>query len=343
MKRIKVGINGLGRIGRNLCRVIVRDLNDRFEIIAVNDVVPAATLVQSLRRDSTHGRFPVEVEPLGEDAIRLADHRVAVSSEKDAERIPWGEYGVELVFECSGFYLTREKASAHIRAGATKVIISAPPKDDTPIIVMGVNDDTLTAGMTIVSNASCTTNCLAPIAKALDSSIGVICGLTSTTHAVTSGQQVVDSFGNERARSALNNIIPTTTGAAKAVAPTIPHLKGKLGGSSLRVPVTDVSVVEAVFVVAGAHDAGSVREALAAEAAKQNKRSLTGMILYIGEEYQVSSDAIGSPWSSMVLANKVMAIPFDGGTLVKITAFYDNEIGYSYRMADLALAMMKTA
>ena len=243
--------------------------------------------------------------------------------------------------ECSGFYVTAEKAQAHIDAGAQKVIVSAPMKDESPVVVVGANDDQLAPEDTIVSCASCTTNCLAPIIRALDDSFGVIGALVSTTHAVTSGQKTVDSFGNERARTALNNIIPTSTGAARAMGRVFPHLNGRFGATGLRVPVWDGSVVEAMVLVKGSHKRDDVVATLGKSAAKQNARSAVESVLYIGDRYQVSADVIGTRWSSMVLESTVMAIPVDGGTMVKVTSFYDNEIGYSYRMTDLAVLMMR--
>jgi glyceraldehyde 3-phosphate dehydrogenase len=341
MKKIKVGINGMGRIGKNLCRVITQDLQDYFDIVAANDIVPAEVIAKSFRRDSTHGRFPVDVNLLAENEIQLGPNRVKMFAEKEAAHIPWGALEVDLVFECTGFYLTREKAMAHIRAGANKVIISAPPKDQTPIFVVGVNDDQIDAETDIISNASCTTNCLAPMVKALDDAFGVVSGMISTTHAVTIGQKVVDAFGSERDRSALNNIIPTSTGAARAIGKVMPHLDGLLNGTSLRVPVDDGSVIEAVMVIKGQHTVDDILAGVQVQAEKQNQRSVLKTVLYLGDDFQVSADAIGSSWSSMILSENAMAIPFDAYTLVKLTSFYDNEIGYSYRLADLAITFSK--
>ncbi|MBN1220424.1 MAG: type I glyceraldehyde-3-phosphate dehydrogenase [Anaerolineae bacterium] len=337
MNKIKVGINGMGRIGKNLCRVITQDLQDYFDIVAGNDIVAVEALARSFRRDSTHGRFPVEVNLLADNVMQLGPNRVKLFAEKDAANIPWGAWGVDIVFECTGFYLTREKASAHLQAGAKKVIISAPPKDKTPIFVVGVNDDRIAPGIDIISNASCTTNCLAPIVKALDDAFGVVSGLISTTHAVTMGQKVIDGIGSERNRATLNNIIPTSTGAARAIGKVLPHLEGLLNGTSLRVPVDDGSVVEAVMVIKGQHTVDQILAAMKEQAKQQNQRSVLNTVLYIGDDYEVSADAVGSSWSSMVLSNNAMVIPFDTYTLVKLTSFYDNEIGYSYRMADLAI------
>lgn len=340
MNKVKVGINGMGRIGRNLCRVIVSEYAEHLEIAAVNDLVPTEEIVTSLRRDTVYGAFPSPVVSESPDELLIGSTRVRVFNKKDATEIPWKEHGVELVFDCSGFYLIRERAQAHLSAGATMVIMSAPPKDDTPIFVVGVNDDELTGEERIISNASCTTNCFTPIVKALDVEFGVVSALMSTTHAVTNGQHVVDNFGNERSRSALNNIIPTSTGAARATGKVLKHLDGKLNGTSLRVPVTVGSVVEAVLVVKGTHTTDEVIEALRTQAEHQNRRSVLGKVLYVGDDYQVSADAVGSAWSSMVLTRNAMAIPFDGNTLVKLTSFYDNELGYSHRLAELGIAAM---
>lgn len=337
MKKIKVGINGMGRIGKNLARVIVRDLQDHFDIVAGNDLLPVDQIAGSLRRDSVHGWFPATVEMVSENEIQIGDNRVKIFAERDAANIPWGELGVEIVFECSGFYLTTEKSNAHLAGGAKKVIMSAPPKDKTPIFVIGVNDQELTSEHAIISNASCTTNCLAPVAKAADDAFGLVSGLMSTTHAATSTQRLVDTIGGAKNRAALDNIIPTSTGAARAIGKVIPHLNGLLNGTSLRVPVTDGSVVEAVFVINGTWTAEQVIEKLQEQAEKQNQRSVLGKVLYVGEDYEVSADAIGSAWSSMVLASNTMVVPFADYTLVKLTSFYDNEMGYSYRMADLAI------
>lgn len=341
MSKIKLGINGMGRIGKNVCRVITKDLQDHFDIVAANDIVPVASIADSFHRDSVHGPFPVEVRLTGEDEILLGPNHVRVFSQRDAANASWGELGVDIVLECSGFYLTTEKSSAHIQAGAKKVIMSAPPKDETPIFVVGINDDEITPEMKIISNASCTTNCLAPMVKALDDSFGVISGLMSTTHAATSTQRVLDMIGTVKDRATLNNIIPTSTGAARAIGKVMPHLDGLLNGTALRVPVTDSSVVEAVFVVKGNRTVEEIVAAMKEQAEKQNQRSVLHTILYLGDQYQVSADAIGSPWSSMVLSENTMVVPFDDRTLVKLTSFYDNEIGYSYRMADLAILFDK--
>ena len=251
MRKVKIGINGMGRIGKNICRIITQDLQEKFEIVGANDLLPAETLAQSLRRDSVHGRFPTDVRVLDDQTLQIGQNKMSIFMERDATEIPWGDLGVDVVMECSRFYLTSEKASAHLEAGAAKVIISAPPKDGTPIYVVGINTDTINPDLHIISNASCTTNCLAPVTKALDSTFGVVSGLISTTHAVTSEQSVVDTIGGAKMRSAFNNIIPTSTGAARAIGKVMPHLEGLLNGTALRVPVDDGSVLEAIFVIQG--------------------------------------------------------------------------------------------
>ena len=337
MGTIAVGINGMGRIGRNLARVITERFSDRITIVAVNDLYPAADIVRSLKRDSVYGVFPADVEPRGSDRFAIDGREVRVFAETSAEHIPWGASGVDLVFECSGFYLTRDTAEGHRIAGAQKVVMSAPPKDATPIFVIGVNDEQLGPEDHIVSNASCTTNCYAPIIKALDDEFGVVSGLMATTHAATNGQHVVDAIGSERARSAFGNIIPTGTGAATAVGKVLKHLDGVLNGTSLRVPVPSGSVVESVTLIRGTHGTDDVLDALRRRAVSMNARSALGTVLYVGDDYEVSADALGSTWSSMVTTRNAMVVPAGDDTLVKLTSFYDNEMGYSYRLAEMGI------
>ena len=234
--KAEVGFNGMGRIGKNVMRVILGRLPDRFEIVAGNDLVAVDDIAASLPRDSVYGRFPAPVERGSGNSIRIGDHDVAIYGEKDAAAVPWGDHGVDVVLECTGFYLSQERSSAHLRAGARRVVVSAPCDDDTPTVVVGVNHESLTGAETIVSNASCTTNCLAPLAAVVDRSFPIVAGLMSTTHAATATQKVVDAFGGSKNRATLNNIIPASTGAAKAVGKVLPHLNGKLNGTALRVP-----------------------------------------------------------------------------------------------------------
>ncbi|MEM7128191.1 MAG: glyceraldehyde 3-phosphate dehydrogenase NAD-binding domain-containing protein [Chloroflexota bacterium] len=340
MSKIRVAINGLGRIGKNICRVIVQDFQEQFEIVGANDLLPVDDIAISMQRDSVHGPFPVEVNTRAETILQIGSHHVKVFAEPDAVNIDWASLKVDVVFECSRFYLTSAKAESHIKAGAKKVIMSAPPKDETPIFVVGVNDEAITQELSILSNASCTTNCLAPVTKALDKAFGILGGLISTTHAATSDQHLVDTIGGAKERSALNNIIPTSTGAARAIGKVLPHLDGKLNGTALRVPINDGSVVEAVFVIDQAVTVEDIHAALTEQAKVQNRRSMNHSVLYVGTRYQVSADCIGAPWSSMVLTNNTQVIPLGATTLVKLTSFYDNEMGYSYRMVDLAAAAM---
>jgi glyceraldehyde 3-phosphate dehydrogenase len=337
MSKIKVAFNGMGRIGKNVMRVIVEKLDDKFDIVAGNDLVSAADIAESLPRDSIHGRFPVDVSLKSDNVIQVGRHEITVYAEKDAANVPWGKHDVDIVFECTGFYLTTEKASAHLRGGAKKVIISAPAKDkETHTVVVGVNHDTLKAGETIISNASCTTNCLAPLTKAIDMSHKIIGGLMSTTHAATATQRVVDFFGGAKNRATLNNIIPTTTGAAIAVGKVLPHLDGKLNGTALRVPTDTGSVVEAVYLLDGEVSDKDLAASIAENVKKINDSTIMKQTVYFGEDYQVSQDCVGEPWSSMII-KKILAVPVGGNTLVKVTSFYDNEMGFSNRMAELAM------
>ncbi len=336
MGKIRVGFNGMGRIGKNVMRVILSKLDDKFDIVAGNDLVPAADIAKSLPRDSIFGKFPVEVSLKGDNVIKMGRHEVTVYAEKDASNIPWGKHKVDIVFECTGFYLSTEKSSAHLKGGAKKVIVSAPCKDDTHTVVVGVNHDSIEAGETILSNASCTTNCLAPLTKAVDMSHKIIGGLMSTTHAATSTQRVVDFFGGAKNRATLNNIIPTTTGAAIAVGKVLPHLNGKLNGTALRVPTDTGSVVEAIYLVEGNVSEDQLTASITENVKKINDSTIMKQTAYFGDAYEVSQDCVGEPYSSMIIPT-ILAVPVGGNTLVKCTSFYDNEMGFSYRMVELAM------
>ena len=341
MSRIRVAFNGMGRIGKNVMRVILTSLDDKFDIVAGNDLVPADEIAKSLPKDSIYGRFPAEVALKGDNVIKVGRHEITVYAEKDAANIPWGKHGVDVVFECTGFYLSQEKCSAHLKAGAKKVIISAPAKDETHTVVVGVNHDTLKAGETIISNASCTTNCLAPLTKAVDMSHKIIAGLMSTTHAATSTQRVVDFFGGGKNRATLNNVIPASTGAAIAVGKVLPHLNGKLNGTALRVPTDTGSVVEVVYLVEGDVTKEQLAKSIAENVKKINDSTIMKKVGYFGDYYECSQDCVGEPYSSMITDN-LLVVPLGGQTLVKATSFYDNEMGFSYRMAELALIFMAT-
>ncbi|MDA3852534.1 MAG: type I glyceraldehyde-3-phosphate dehydrogenase [Spirochaetaceae bacterium] len=340
MAKIRVGFNGMGRIGKNVMRVIVEKFNDQIEIVAGNDLVSAKEIAKALPKDSIHGRFPCDVSLKSENVIKIGDHSVTVYAEKDANNIPWGKHNVDVVFECTGFYLSTEKASAHINAGAKKVIVSAPCKDDTKTVVIGVNADTLTGEEKIVSNASCTTNCLAPMTKAIDETFEIISGLMCTTHAATATQRVADFFGGAKNRATLNNIIPASTGAAIAVGKVLPHLNGKLNGTALRVPTDTGSVVEVVYLLKGKVTKDQIAEAFAKNAPAINAQSPTGNVLYFGDYYECSRDCVGEAYTSMVTDN-IVVVDADGNTQVKLTSFYDNEMGFSNRMAELAQILTK--
>jgi len=337
MGKIRVAFNGMGRIGKNVMRVITSTLDDKFDIVAGNDLVSAEEIAKSLPKDSIYGRFPVDVSLKSENVIKVGRHEITVYAEKDAANIPWGKHDVDIVFECTGFYLTTEKATAHLKGGAKKVIISAPAKDkDTHTVVVGVNHDTLKEGETIVSNASCTTNCLAPLTRAVDMSHKIIAGLMSTTHAATSTQRVVDFFGGGKNRATLNNVIPASTGAAIAVGKVLPHLNGKLNGTALRVPTDTGSVVEAVYLVEGDVTKEQLSASITENVKKINDSTIMKKVAYFGDYYECSQDCVGEPYSSMITDN-LLVVPLGGQTLVKATSFYDNEMGFSNRMAELAM------
>ncbi len=336
MAKVRVAFNGMGRIGKNVMRVITTLYNDKIEIVAGNDLVSAAEIAASLPKDSIHGKFPVPVKLIDDKTIQIGDHKVTVYAEKDAANIPWGKHNVDVVLECTGFYLSTEKAMAHINAGAKKVIVSAPCKDDTKTVVMGVNCDTLSSEK-IISNASCTTNCLAPLTKALDDSFKVISGLMVTTHAATSTQRVQDFFGGGKNRATLNNIIPASTGAAIAVGKVLPHLNGKLNGTALRVPTDTGSAVEVVYLLDGKFTKDEINKAVAENAKKINAASPSGKILDVSDYYECSRDCVGENWSSMYIPGNTQVVEAGPYTQVKMTSFYDNEMGYSTRMAEMAM------
>ena len=340
MAKIRIAFNGMGRIGKNVMRVITSKLDDKFEIVAGNDLVDPKEIAAALPKDSIYGKFPVPVELKNEDTIQIGNHSVKVYAEKDASKIPWGEHNVDIVMECTGFYTSTKKSQAHIDAGAKKVIISAPAKDEeTKTIVVGVNHDILEVGDKIVSNASCTTNCLAPLTHAIDKSINIISGLMSTTHAATATQRVADFFGGGKNRATLNNVIPASTGAAIAVGKVLPHLNGKLNGTALRVPTTTGSVVEAVFLLEGVHTKDEIAKVIQENVQAMNDSSILKQVAYFGDYYECSMDCVGEPFSSMITDN-VLVVPNKETTLVKATSFYDNELGFSHRMAELAMIWM---
>jgi len=330
---VKVGINGFGRIGRLVFRAALN--NPDVQVVAVNDLTDVKTLAHLLKYDSTHGTLDAKVE-VGEDSIIVNGRPVRVFAERDPGALPWKDYGVEIVVESTGIFTKREKAALHLNGGAKKVIISAPATDEDITIVLGVNEDKYDpAKHTIISNASCTTNCLAPMAKVLHEKFGILKGLMTTVHSYTNDQPVLDLPHKDlrRTRAAAQNIIPTTTGAAKAVGLVLPELKGKLTGLSLRVPTPDVSVTDLVAVLARDVTVEEVNAALK-EAAEG---PMKGILAY-SEEPLVSSDYIGSTASSTIDALSTMVM---GGNLVKVVSWYDNEWGYSNRVVDLAAYIAK--
>ena len=327
---VKVGINGFGRIGRNVFRA-AHEAGADIEFVAVNELVDPATMAHLLKYDSILGRFPAEVEA-GEGKITVDGHEVKMLSERDPAALPWGELGVDVVIESTGFFTGREDAAKHLEAGAKKVIISAPAKDPDVTVALGVNFDAYDpASHDIISNASCTTNCLAPFAKVLNDSFGIEQGLMTTIHAYTSDQRLQDMPHKDlrRARAAAVNLIPTTTGAAKAVGLVLPELNGKLNGLAVRAPVITGSVVDLVFQTPNPVTPEQVNAAVKAAA----DGPLKGILAYT-EDPIVSTDIVGDPHSSIFDAGQTMVI--GDGTLVKAVSWYDNEWGYSNRCVELA-------
>jgi glyceraldehyde 3-phosphate dehydrogenase len=330
---IKVGINGYGRIGRNMLRALYEGgKRSEIEIVAVNDLGDTNTNAHLTRRDTAHGRFPGTIEVDGDHMVVNGD-RIRVCSERDPAKLPWAELGVDVVLECTGFFRTRELAGKHLEAGAKKVIISAPGgKDIDATVVYGVNHDVLKASDTIISNASCTTNCLAPLVKPLHDAIGVKHGIMTTIHAYTNDQVLTDVFHSDlrRARSATMSQIPTKTGAAAAVGLVLPELNGLLDGFSMRVPTINVSAVDLTFVAARETSIEEINDVMKAAA----EGELKGVLAY-NDEPLVSVDFNHDPASSTYDAGltKVMQ-----GTLVKVVSWYDNEWGFSNRMLDTTVA-----
>jgi glyceraldehyde 3-phosphate dehydrogenase len=325
---VKVGINGFGRIGRNVYRALHERSSD-LEVVAVNDITEPATLGHLLKYDSILGHFPGEVAVDG-DALVVDGRRLQVLAERDPQRLPWGELGVQVVIESTGFFTDAEKAKAHLEAGAQKVVISAPAKNEHLTVVMGVNEAAYDPSRHhIISNASCTTNCLAPVAKVLSDRFGIDSGLMTTVHAYTSDQRLLDAPHSDlrRARAAAMAIIPTSTGAAKALALVLPELKGKFHGMSLRVPVPDVSLVDLTANLGRSVTADDINDELREAADGQ----LQG-ILAVCDEELVSTDFLHDSHSSVVDAPSTMVI---ADRTVKVLSWYDNEWGYSCRVVDL--------
>ena len=331
---IRVSINGFGRIGRLVLRALFESGRTDIEIVAINDLADAATNAHLLKYDSVHGRFNGEVAVDGKDLI-INGKRVKGLQVRDPAQLGWGDLGIDVAMECSGIFTKRDDAAKHLAAGAKKVLISAPATDEDLTVVYGVNHGDLKASHTIVSNASCTTNCLAPVAYVLHNAVGIEHGFMTTIHSYTGDQRVVDTMHSDlhRARAAALNMIPTSTGAAKAIGKVMPDLLGKLDGSSIRVPTPNVSVVDFKFV---AKRATTVAEINAAIQAAANKGPLKG-ILGVYSEPLVSGDFNHDTRSSIFALNETKVID---GTFARILTWYDNEWGFSNRMSDTAAAMM---
>ncbi len=325
---VRVGINGFGRIGRMIFRAGLG--NDKIEFVAINDITDPKTLAHLLKYDSVHGKFDAEIS-YTEDSLVVNGKNIRIYTEREPANIPWGDVGIDIVMECTGLFRERAKAEGHIKAGAKKVIISAPAKDPDITIVMGVNHEKYDPEKHhIVSNASCTTNCLAPVCKVLLDNFGIEKGLMTTTHAYTNDQRILDAPHKDlrRARAAAVSMVPTTTGAAKAVSLVLPELQGKLNGMAIRVPTPNVSIVDLVVQLGKKVNVEEVNNSLK----KASETYLKG-ILSVCEEPLVSIDFNGSRFSSIVDALSTMVID----DMVKVIAWYDNEFGYSNRMVDLAI------
>ncbi len=325
---IKVGINGFGRIGRCVFRAAVQNFGDDIEIVGINDLLEPDYLAYMLSYDSVHGRFDGDVKVVN-GALVVNGKTIRLTAERDPANLKWDEVGADVVLESTGLFLTKETAQKHIDAGAKKVIMSAPSKDDTPMFVHGVNCGSY-AGQTIISNASCTTNCLAPIAKVLDDKWGIKRGLMTTVHAATATQKTVDSPSNKDwrgGRGILENIIPSSTGAAKAVGVVLPQLKGKLTGMSFRVPTSDVSVVDLTVEL----DNPATYAEICAEMKAQSEGAMKGVLGYT-EDKVVATDFRGDARTSIFDANAGIALD---STFVKLVSWYDNEWGYSNKCLDM--------
>ncbi|NVD35335.1 type I glyceraldehyde-3-phosphate dehydrogenase [Marinobacter lutaoensis] len=328
---IRVAINGFGRIGRNILRALYEnDYRQAIQVVAINDLGDAASNAHLLRHDSVHGRFSATVSH-DEHSLRVNGDTLAMHSGRTPAELPWREHGVDLVLECTGRFTRREQAAGHLEAGAGKVLISAPSPDADATVVYGVNERVLEASHRVVSNASCTTNCLAPVAKALHEAIGIDSGLMTTIHAYTNDQVLIDTYHKDlyRARSATQSMIPTKTGAAAAIGRVIPALAGRLDGLAVRVPTVNVSLVDFSFIASRETSVDEVNEAVRAAAA-------TSAVLAVNQEPLVSIDFNHSPMSSVFDSNHTRVM----GRHVKVMAWYDNEWGFSNRMLDSAMALI---
>ena len=331
---VKVAINGFGRIGRNVLRAIVESGRKDIQVVALNDLGPVETNAHLLRFDSVHGRFPSEVRVDG-DHIIVADQRIRVTAIKDPAQLPHRELSVDIAMECTGIFTSKEKAKAHLEAGAKRVLVSAPAEGADLTVVYGVNHDKLTKDHLVVSNASCTTNCLAPVAKVLNDTVGIEKGFMTTVHSYTNDQPSLDQIHKDlyRARAAALSMIPTSTGAAKAVGLVLPELNGKLDGTAIRVPTPNVSVVDFKFIAKRATTKDEINEAIR-RAAEQELKGVLGFTA----QPNVSIDFNHDPHSSVFHLDQTKVLD---GTLVRVLSWYDNEWGFSNRMADTAVAMAK--
>ncbi|MER2535678.1 MAG: type I glyceraldehyde-3-phosphate dehydrogenase [Rhizobiaceae bacterium] len=332
---VRVAINGFGRIGRNIVRAIYESGRTDIDVVAVNDLGPVETNAHLLRYDSVHGRFPHEVTVDG-DQIGIGAEKFKVTAIKDPAQLPWKELGVDIALECTGIFTSKDKASAHLTAGAKRVIVSAPADGADLTVVYGINHDKLSKDHIVISNASCTTNCLAPLASVLHDTVGIEKGMMTTIHSYTGDQPTLDTMHKDlyRARAAAMSQIPTSTGAAKAIGLVIPELKGKLDGISIRVPTPNVSVVDFKFIAKRATTAEEINNALIAA----SKGKLKG-VLAVTSHPNVSIDFNHDPHSSTVALDQTKVMD---GNFVSVLSWYDNEWGFSNRMADTAVAFAKT-
>ena len=333
---VRVAINGFGRIGRNILRAIVEAERSDVEVLAVNDLAPVETNAHLLRYDSVHGRFPGEVTVKG-DSISVGNGAIKVTAIKDPTQLPWKELGIDVALECTGIFTSKDRAAAHITAGARRVLVSAPADGVDLTVVYGVNHDKLTKAHTVVSNASCTTNCLAPVAKVLNDTVGIDKGFMTTVHSYTNDQPSLEQVHKDlyRARAAALNMIPTSTGAAKAVGLVLPELAGKLDGVAIRVPTPNVSAIDFKFVAKRATTKDEINAAVK-RAASQELKGILGFT----DAHNVSSDFNHDPHSSVFHMDQTNVMD---GTLVRVMSWYDNEWGFSNRMVDTAVAMGKLA
>ncbi len=331
---VRVAINGFGRIGRNVLRAIAESGRNDIEVVGINDLGPVETNAHLLRYDSVHGRFPGTVTVKG-DTISIGNGAIKVTAIKDPSTLPWKELGVDIALECTGIFTTKEKAAAHLTAGAKRVIISAPAEGVDMTVVYGVNHDKLTKDHKIISNASCTTNCLAPVAQVLNNAVGIDKGFMTTIHSYTGDQPTLDTYHKDlyRARAAALNMIPTSTGAAKAVGLVLPELAGKLDGVAIRVPTPNVSVVDFKFVAKKATSVNEINEAIK----RASEQQLKGILTFTNAP-NVSSDFNHDPHSSIFHMDQTKVMD---GNFVRVMSWYDNEWGFSNRMADTTVAMGK--